>query len=404
MHSLERSLTANLLITAFALLLVSLPVEAKEVSYGATFAAHFSPADGVVEATLRIDQNDGQLRALDLNINDNHTAFDGDGELETQAGRVLWSVPRKGGALTYRVRVDSRRGATFDARLTNRWAVLRLDDLFPSARVRAIRGARSRSTLSLSGPPHWSFATRYGREHVDLAVTNPKRRFVRPTGWMAAGELGIRRDLIAERDVAVAAPRGQNVRRIDVLAFLRWTLPALTEVFPSFPDQLLIVGAGEEMWRGGLSGPGSLYLHPGRPLISENGTSTLLHELAHVAIATPPASGDDWIVEGLAEYYSIEILRRTDGISQERFTQTLGWLQAWADREGGRLSDPSTGPHSARAALLFHALARELANSDSTLDTVVQQLLATGKITRGGLKSAAETQLGGPSKALSELP
>jgi hypothetical protein len=220
---------------------------------------------------------------------------------------------------------------------------------------------------------------------------------------MAAGELGIRRDVIANRDVAVAAPKGQNVHRIDVLAFLRWTVPALTEVFPSFPDQLLIVGARDQMWRGGLSGPSSLYVHPDRPLISENGTSTLLHELVHVAIATPPAPGDDWIVEGLAEYYSIELLRRTDGISEERFIQALDRLQAWADRDGGRLRDPSTGPHTAHAALLFHALAQELSNAHSNLDTVVRELVATGKITEAALKCTAEAHLGGQSRTLRRL-
>ena len=48
--------------------------------------------------------------------------------------------------------------------------------------------------------------------------------------------------------------------------------------------RLLIVSAGDPMWRGGLSGPSSMFLHSDRPLISENRTSTLLHELgAHRA-------------------------------------------------------------------------------------------------------------------------
>ena len=38
----------------------------------------------------------------------------------------------------------------------------------------------------------------------------------------------------------------------DILAFLRWTLPALVDVFPNFPQRLLIVSAAKDMWRGGL--------------------------------------------------------------------------------------------------------------------------------------------------------
>ena len=372
--------------------------------YDAAFVAHFLPADGVVDASITISQDAGQLRLLDLNTNERYTGFAADGQLEPKGGRLLWSVPREGGTLRYRVRVDSRRNGSFDARMTERWAVLRLDDLFPPARVRSVPRARSQSTLTLSGPHRWSFTTRYGRSYVDVPVVNSKRRFARPTGWMAAGELGVRRDRIAERDVAVAAPTHQKVRRIDILAFLRWTLPALAQVFTEFPDQLLIVSARDAMWRGGLSGPGSLYVHPDRPLISENGTSTLIHELVHVAMATPPAAGDDWIVEGLAEYYAVEILRRTGGISEERFNQALDRLKTWADRDNGRLRDPSTGPHTARAALLFHDLAGELASAGSSLDIVVRQLTQTHSVNRLTLKRVSGEQLGGASTTLSKVP
>ena len=50
-----------------------------------------------------------------------------------------------------------------------------------------------------------------------------------------------------------------------------------------------------------MSGPGSLYVHADRPMISENGTSTMLHELVHVAMGVSGSAHDDWLVEGLAE-------------------------------------------------------------------------------------------------------
>ena len=160
----------------------------------------------------------------------------------------------------------------------------------------------------------------------------------------------------------------------------------------------MIVGASDNMWRGGLSGPGSLYVHTDRSLISENGTSTLLHELVHVATSKSPAAGDDWIVEGLAEYYGLEILRRTGGIGERRFVNAMDTLEAWVDRKDGQLANPSTGADTARAVLLFHALAMELAAAGSSLDVVVKQLFAADTANRETLLHAIEQALGRPSK------
>ena len=35
----------------------------------------------------------------------------------------------------------------------------------------------------------------------------------------------------------------------------------------------------------------------------------LLHEVMHAMLGIHATSGDDWIVEGLAEFYSLELLR-----------------------------------------------------------------------------------------------
>ena len=39
------------------------------------------------------------------------------------------------------------------------------------------------------------------------------------------GKLGVRRETIAGTRIAVAAPEGQTVRRMDMLALLNWILP-----------------------------------------------------------------------------------------------------------------------------------------------------------------------------------
>jgi hypothetical protein len=191
------------------------------------------------------------------------------------------------------------------------------------------------------------------------------------------------------------------MHRQDLLAFMRWTLPELVGVFPDFPDSLLIVGASDDMWRGGLSGPASLYLHTGRPLISENATSAVLHELVHMVTGQVNVPKDDWIIEGLAEYYSLQILLRSGGISKARFDKTLRQLTKWADRGHGMLQSPSSGPDTARAVLILHQFQVELTKHKAgSLDTVIQALLDSKAMTGAFLLKLTEQQMGADSPEL----
>ena len=374
-----------------------------EVFYTGTFA----PAAGHVLMELEVRQSAGELRSLDLAApEERYAEFAGPGKISRKGSRLIWRVPRTGGTLTYQAAVDSTRGDdSFDARMTPDWALLRLDDLVPSARVRARRGAEAQATLFLKGPDGWVVETRYGpMRHGPIRFDVPERRFDRPTGWAMAGKLGIRREEVAGRQVAIAAPSGSKYPRMPTLAFLRWTLPEVTRIFPQFPEHLLIVSAFDNMWRGALSGPSSLYLHGDRPMISEDGTSTLLHELVHVGTRMSSPT-DDWIVEGLAEYYGLEVLRRSGGLAQERFEKTLTSLADWAEEADATLRHPSSGPHTARAVLLFHELQRELADADASLDEVVSLMLQQDrKVSRRALNKAARQVLGHSSAVLDAAP
>ncbi|MDZ7668550.1 MAG: hypothetical protein U5Q16_03710 [Gammaproteobacteria bacterium] len=371
--------------------------------YDLAYQATFQPDTGCAQARITVRQESSRLRLLDFNApSSRYSEFSGDGEITRQGRRVLWQVPAEGGEIRYRVRVKSQRSGDPDARMTADWAVARLDDLFPPARSRSRRGTSSRASLTLAGPEGWSFETPYGPVDGTVDFDTAGRRLDRPLGWLAAGDLGIRRSTIAGRRVAIAGPRDQGFRRMDLLAFLHWTLPELVAIAPSLPRRVLIVGAGRDMWRGGLSGPGSLYLHPDRPLLSGNATSPVLHELMHVAMTQPPADGDDWIVEGVAEYYGLVILLRSGGISGDRFERALDWHRDWAQQENGRLAHPSTGPDTARAVLLFRDLQLELAAAGECLDPVVAELLQ-GSISRERLAGLLEARLGRPSAVLSRV-
>ena len=178
--------------------------------------------------------------------------------------------------------------------------------------------------------------------------------------------------------VAVAGPVDSAIRRMDTLALLNWTLPELSRLLSALPQRLTIVSAGDPMWRGGLSAPQSLFIHADRPLISENATSTLLHEVLHLTLGLSATSGYDWIVEGLAEYYSLELLRRSGTISARRFTRAKADLATWAMSATELCKGSSTGATTALAVGVLADLDDEIRNlsaGTASLDDVTRRLV-----------------------------
>jgi hypothetical protein len=338
--------------------------------------------DDIAEAGIRVEQESRRLRELRFSVDpDRHSNFTGDGEIIESEGELIWKPPRKGGTLSYSVRISQqRRSGAFDARMTDKWALFRAGDLFPPAATRTTVDANSVARLELDLPEGWSALTGYlsGDGDFSFPIDNPERRFDRPTGWILAGEIGVRRGLIADTRVAIGSPVGEGVHKMDIMAFLNWTLPKLRSVFPTLDSRLVIVSAGDPMWRGGLSGPGSLYVHADRPMISENGTSTMLHELVHVAMGVSGSAHDDWLVEGLAEYYSIKILRETGTLTNRRRTLALAHLQQWGDPVDDLFVKRSSGPVTARAATLLaelDAFLIEESRGRRSLDDVVGRMI-----------------------------
>src|SRR5690606_39628931 len=97
----------------------------------------------------------------------------------------------------------------------------------------------------------------------------------------------------------------------------------------------------------------SLFLHADRPLVSENGTSSLLHELVHVIARITDHDNSDWISEGLAEYYAIELLRRAGGMTEDRYQQVRKHLTNWSRDVKSLRTERASGPITARAVLLL---------------------------------------------------
>jgi hypothetical protein len=350
---------------------------APTLPYDLLFEATLVPTDRVARVRLRMGPN--QVNRMVFRIDpQRHTNLRGDGKLVVEGSSASWDPPRVGGSLRYEFRVDALRNASaYDARISEQWAIFRGGDLFPPARVRAEQGAYSRSTLRLRVPKGWSIALPYERVgNGSYRIEDEHRHFDRPTAWMVLGRIGVLRERIAGSKVAVAGPFRQKLRRHDILALLRWTLPSLRGVLGALPPRLLVAGAGDPMWRGGLSGPNSVFIHAERPLITPDGSSPILHEMFHAVTGARAVVDGDWVVEGLAELYSFELLVRSHTMSKARFERMLGRVAARGANAPLR-AHGSDGPSTARAVSVLRELDAELrarTEQQKTLDDVVAEL------------------------------
>ncbi len=393
-------------LLAMALLAMTSTAAAKDAYYDAHFRAAFKP--GIAHAQVQLDLSGDKLPSkVVLRIDPKrYRNFRSSQPLAVRGDEVTWQPQGKRSSLSYEFIVNHQRSSGgYDSYMTSTWALFRGDKLVPGTKVTAARNLHSRTTLEFDLPKGWSAVTPYAASGEErIRIDDPKRRFDEPAGWMLVGKLGVRSERIAHVNAVIAAPEGDNARRQDALAFINWNLPRLLEVFPEFPKRVLIVSAGDPMWRGGLSGPGSIFLHSSRPLISENRTSPLLHELVHVALGIRGDKESDWIVEGLAEFYSIQTLRRSGGISQRRYEQAVENLQKWARRAPTLFEKVSTGATTARAVLAFQevdAEIRRLTKDTRSLDDVARKLAAKrGEISLTDLQEIAAKVAGKPLQSL----
>jgi hypothetical protein len=141
-------------------------------------------------------------------------------------------------------------------------------------------------------------------------------------------------------------------------------------------------------------------------LISENGTSTILHEAVHVGLNMAAAKGADWIVEGLAEYYGLEILRRSGTISEKRYRAALSDLANWGKKVRSLCASTSSGAVTAHAVTLFADLNNEIRRQSARkadLDDALPRLAnSQSKISTTRLRQIVLELTGSDSDVLSD--
>lgn len=393
-----------------SLLLLSLPAFAATQKVDLDYRVRFLPDSDQAEVSITLEKGE-RVRSLDFNLGDDgrYSDFETDGQWSQEvAGRGKWQPGKGKSVLSYRVQIDhERKSGRYDARMTKDWVLLRGDDLVPAAKLDQQDKTELVSRLQFDLPKGWKSVEtgwpRIGKNR--FRVDNAQRKFDRPTGWMLAGKLGTRRTRLGDTEVAISAPVGEGMRRMDIMTFLTFVWPQLQQVFPRDPNKLLIVGAGDPMWRGGLSAANSYYMHADRPLVSENGTSSLVHELVHVFGRIYGRERSDWIAEGLAEYYAIELVRRAGGISEERYQKIREQLIDWSKPVNNLRTDHATGPVTARAVLLLQELDREIRQKTKdkgnlSLDDVTRGLMRLDRVSTQDFIDITENVIGGPSKTL----
>ena len=396
------------LLASLFFLVSALSVHADNPTYPLHYLITLNPEQDRAEVVIESDHK-GLLKQLDFNIGSGrYSNLDANGTLVIENDRAVWTPPERNARFTLQVALSHQRDpGEYDALMTDDWTIFRGDDVIPPARVRTVSGAQSEAQLTFVLPEHWTSVSTGWRklDERSFAIEDPERRFSRPTGWMIAGLLGTRRDRLGNTEVVVGAPKDSGLRRMDVLTFMAVVWPHMQVAFGETPSNLAIVGHGKPMWRGGLSASNSLFLHADRPLVSENGTSSLVHELVHIVTRVYGKPGHDWIAEGLAEFYAFELLHRAGAMTDRRRQRVLASLADWSQEVDSLIKPSSSGPTTARAVLVFEALDRELraaTNGQYNLDHLVRRLMVLRKVSLGDLRRLAEDLAGRPLKTLQE--
>jgi hypothetical protein len=366
----------------------------EEPVFRVTYDARLVASEKSVHVRIRLGSDAAPVEWIRFRVDPlRYRAFEADGELVEIEDGWEWRPPRGGGQVRYVLSIDHLRDDNaYDARCTKSWAILRGEDLVPRMRVRTDPIAWADSRLRLRLPEGWSAVLPYDRTATgEYRIDDPDTRFDRPTGWFAFGRLGVVRENVEGTRVSISGPARQGIRRMDLLAMLRWTMPSLAELFVELPDRLAIVSAGDPMWRGGLSAPKSIYLHADRPLISEDSTSPLIHELMHSFMRARSGSDGDWIVEGLAELYSVSLLRRSGTLSASRYERALEAIAKRAKRGGPLRVEVVNGDTRAKAVIVLLEIddaIRQATGGARDLDDVVRELAAQdGAITTNGFRT-----------------
>jgi len=318
-----------------------------------------------------------------------YRSFSGTGSFERRGEELVWTPRAPYAHLAYTVSIDHRRaeGKGFDSYASEEWILTRTDDLFPDVTVALRReiepNPEARARLAFKLPKGWRALSPlpFEKKSGSFIVEMPQKYFDRPWGWLLLGRVTASSATIEGCRVTVATVPGVKLKPKRVLRLVRGALPIMRGLFRTVPPKILIVSGPDPMWRGGLSGESSFFLHGDRPLRTPDKTSPVLHELFHVLAPFRPAPDGHWVTEGLAEYYSLEIQRRLGRLTPEGFARGLSLLRQYGRWNVDLTKTQDLAVTNNSAPLLMYALdekVRSLTKGERNLDDALVYLASRG--------------------------
>lgn len=314
--------------------------------------------------------------------------FQGTGTLEPIPGGLRWTPGGPYAHLSYRARINHLRGQheRYDSYAGPDWIVTRARDLFPRIAIesypRDSGPPKSRARLLFRLPSGWQSATAFPAVGTNAYVLEePGKILDRPRGWFALGKLERAHHEIGELMVQVARLPGSVLSSQDLFRLLEATLPAMQKLLFATREQVLVVSAPDPMWHGGISGENSFFMHSQRPLRTADKTSPYLHEFFHVLQPYKPSADADWIEEGLAEFYSLELQRRAGLIDAAAHGRALGYFERFGKWNVDLTQQRDNAATNNSAPLVMYALDQRIQRATAgkkRLDDVVSQLAKEG--------------------------
>ncbi len=314
-------------------------------------------------------------------------ALHGSGTFRPIAGGVLWEPGGPYAHLTYQIDIAHVRGqhGRYDSYAGRDWVVTRAHDLFPRIDIVSDPehpAPKSRARLIFRLPPGWRSAAALTTLGPDVyRLDEPGKILDRPRGWFALGKFTLHRQEIASTMVQVGCMPGSALHAPELFHFLGGGLPALQKLLLADPQTLLLVSAPDPMWHGGISAEHSFYMHAGRPLRTPDKTSPWLHEIFHVLQPYKPAADADWIEEGLAEFYSLELQRRAGLLDSADYTRALGYFERFGQWHVDLTQQQDNAATNNSAPLVMYAIDQRIQHATAgkkRLDDVVTELARQG--------------------------
>lgn len=268
--------------------------------------------------------------------------FRGDGDIRPIGTDILWTPRKLNAKLSYEVSLKhERKPGIYDSYGEKDWFITRTTDLFPRKRIDFKGAAKSYTTMQFHLPPGWTVISEMEKIGKNLfrATNSDKTRYQWPTGWILFGKVGVKTLKAGDVTIRLAYPedflsygrpkypkkRKRRIARVERIlgeaeGVFEKVVPLMKKFLPGYAHEFLVIFGKSPMWKGGISAEASLYVNRNTPVIASDYTSTLVHEYFHLSDGFKKDSRDgEWIVEGLAEYFSMRLLREADLISKEEF-------------------------------------------------------------------------------------